>query len=68
MFDISANRDLGRLLWQFFAFTFAFSMFMSGFALFAQRRYSWHGEAFGPEQVGYVYGFLGLLGVILQGG
>jgi len=59
---------LGPLLWQFFAFTFAFSMFMSGFALFAQRRYIWHGEAFGPEQVGYVYAFLGLLGVILQGG
>jgi MFS family permease len=59
---------LGRLLWQFFAFTFAFSMFMSGFALFAERRYTWHGQAFGPQQVGYVYAFLGLLGVILQGG
>jgi MFS transporter, DHA1 family, tetracycline resistance protein len=59
---------LGPLLWQFFAFTFAFSMFMSGFALFAERRYRWHGQAFGPQQVGYVYAFLGLLGVILQGG
>src|SRR5580658_5926068 len=59
---------LAPLLWQFFAFTFAFSMFMSGFALFAERRYTWHGEAFGPQQVGYVYAFLGLLGVILQGG
>jgi MFS transporter, DHA1 family, tetracycline resistance protein len=59
---------LGPLLWKFFAFTFAFSMFMSGFALFAERRYSWHGQAFGPQQVGYVYAFLGLLGVILQGG
>jgi MFS transporter, DHA1 family, tetracycline resistance protein len=59
---------LGPLLWQFFAFTFAFSMFMSGFALFAERRYTWHGQPFGPQQVGYVYAFLGLLGVILQGG
>jgi MFS family permease len=59
---------LAPLLWQFFAFTFAFSMFMSGFALFAERRYTWHGEAFGVQQVGYVYAFLGLLGVILQGG
>jgi len=59
---------LAPLLWQFFAFTFAFSMFMSGFALFAERRYTWHGQAFGPQQVGYVYAFLGLLGVILQGG
>jgi MFS family permease len=59
---------LGRLLWQFFAFTFAFSMFMSGFALFAERRYVWHGQPFGVTQVGYVYAFLGFLGVILQGG
>jgi MFS family permease len=59
---------LAPLLWQFFAFTFAFSMFMSGFPLFAERRYTWHGEKFGPQQVGYVYAFLGLLGVILQGG
>jgi MFS family permease len=59
---------LGPLLWQFFAFTFAFSMFMSGFALFAERRYAWHGQPFGPQQVGYVYAFLGLLGVIIQGG
>ena len=59
---------LAPLLWQFFAFTFAFSMFMSGFPLFAERRYAWHGQAFGAQQVGYVYAFLGLLGVILQGG
>jgi MFS family permease len=59
---------LAPLLWQFFAFTFAFSMFMTGFPLFAERRYEWHGQAFGPQQVGYVYAFLGLLGVILQGG
>ena len=59
---------LGRLLWQFFAFTFAFSMFMTGFPLFAERRYFWHGMPFQTEQVGYVYAFLGFLGVILQGG
>jgi MFS family permease len=59
---------LAPLLWQFFAFTFAFSMFMTGFPLFAERRYTWHNQAFGPQQVGYVYAFLGLLGVILQGG
>jgi DHA1 family tetracycline resistance protein-like MFS transporter len=59
---------LAPLLWQFFAFTFAFSMFMSGFPLFAERRYTWHGQAFAAQQVGYVYAFLGLLGVILQGG
>ena len=60
--------ELAPLLWQFFAFTFAFSLFMSGFALFAERRYTWQGQPFGPKQVGYVYAFVGFLGIILQGG
>lgn len=59
---------LAPLLWQFFAFTFAFSFFMSGFALFAERRYTWNGAPFGPKQVGYVYAFVGFLGIVLQGG
>lgn len=60
--------QLAPLLWQFFAFTFAFSLFMSGFPLFAERRYQWQGHPFGPKEVGYVYAYLGMLGVILQGG
>lgn len=59
---------LSPLLWQFFAFTLAFSMFMSGFPLFAERRFVWHGRPFGPKEVGYTYAYLGMLGVILQGG
>ena len=60
--------NLAPLLWQFFAFTFIFSMFMSGFPLFAERRFEWQGHPFGPKEVGYVYAYLGFLGVILQGG
>ena len=60
--------ELAPLLWQFFAFTMAFSIFMSGFPLFAERRFAWHGHPFGPKEVGYIYAYLGLLGVILQGG
>jgi MFS family permease len=59
---------LGPLLWQFFAFIFAFSTFMSGFALFAERRFTWAGHPFGPREVGYVYAYVGVLGIILQGG
>ena len=59
---------LAPLLWQFFAFTLAFSMFISGFPLFAERRFQWHGRAFGPKEVGYTYAYIGLLGVVLQGG
>lgn len=54
--------ELGRLLGQFLFFAFSFAMFISGFALFAERRFQ-----YGPKQVGYVFAYVGLLGVILQG-
>ncbi|HKW97652.1 MAG TPA: MFS transporter [Bryobacteraceae bacterium] len=59
---------LAELLWQFWAFAFAFAIFMSGFALFAERRYTWGGHPFGPKEVGYVFAYVGFLGIILQGG
>lgn len=60
--------ELGLLLAQFFAFVFPFAMFNVGFPLFAERRYTWNGASYGPVQVGYFYAYVGLLGVILQGG
>ncbi len=59
---------LSSLLWQFFAFMFCFSLFMSGFPLFAERRFTWDGHAFGAKEVGYIYAYVGVLGIILQGG
>jgi len=59
---------LGRLLAQFFAFAFAFATFTSGFALFAERTFAWHGKPFGPREVGYLFAYAGFLGIILQGG
>lgn len=59
---------LGPLLWQFLAFALTFSLFMTGFPLFAERRFIWQGHPFGAKEVGYVYAYLGFLGVILQGG
>ena len=59
---------LAPLLWQFATFIFGFSAFMSGFALFAERRFTWDGQPFGPKQVGLVYAYVGLLAIILQGG
>jgi MFS family permease len=59
---------LGSLLWQFLAFIFSFSTFMSGFALFAERRFTWQGHAFGTREVGYIYAYVGIIGIILQGG
>ena len=52
---------------EFFLFTFAFATFTSGFALFAERRFTWHGAAFGPKEVGYVFMYSGFLGILVQG-
>jgi MFS family permease len=59
---------LASLLYQFFAFGFAFAAFTSGFALFAERRLTWDGQPFGVKQVGYMFAYAGFLGIILQGG
>src|SRR5271166_4227134 len=59
---------VSQLLWQFWAFAFTFSTFVAGFALFAERRFTWNGHPFGPKEVGYVFAYVGFLGIILQGG
>lgn len=59
---------LAGLLTQFFSFCVMFSLFITGFALFAERRFLVHGRPFGPKEVGYLYAYSGLLGLIIQGG
>jgi MFS transporter, DHA1 family, tetracycline resistance protein len=59
--------QLATRLWQFLCFIFGFSMFTSGFPLFAERRLIWHGSPFGPEQTGFVYAWAGFLGILTQG-
>lgn len=59
---------LGGVLAEFFFYQMAFAMFISGFALFAERRFSWHGKAFTPHEIGLLYAFSGLLGILVQGG
>lgn len=56
-----------RLL-QFLFYMLSFSMFFSGFALFAERRYVWAGHPFGPREIGLGFAYVGLLGIVLQGG
>ncbi len=60
--------ELARLLAQWLLFSLSFSTFVSGFALFAERRYHWHGQAVGVREVGYLFAFNGLLGIFMQGG
>jgi MFS family permease len=56
------------LLLEFFFYWFAFSMFMSGFALFAERRYAIGGNHFTAKEIGWVFALAGLVGVLVQGG
>jgi MFS family permease len=59
---------LRERLFQFLFFITSFSVFISGFALFAERRFVWQGHPFGPREIGYLFGYIGFLGIILQGG
>ena len=58
---------LATMLFQFFLFSFGFAMFTAGMPLFVERRLTWDGVAFGPEQVGYTWALAGLFGVFWQG-
>lgn len=68
-FDFSTYREyfrrpqLGAIYLQFFLFTFAFSAFTSGFALFAEARFHWT-----ARETGYLFTYAGLVGIIMQGG
>lgn len=66
--DAFKDARLAPLLWQFFAFTLAFSTFFSGFALFAERRFTHNSLPFGAKEVGYVFAFSGGAGIVIQGG
>jgi MFS family permease len=66
--ELFTRRGLRGLLGQFFAYVFSFSLFTSGFALFAERRFTWHGMPFSPREVGFLFAYSGFLGIVLQGG
>ncbi|MGC4082791.1 MAG: MFS transporter [Vicinamibacterales bacterium] len=53
---------------QFLCYALAFSSFLSGFALFAERRFVWSGRPFGPQEIGAVFAFVGLFAVAMQAG
>ena len=60
---------LRSLYIQFFLFTFAFSAFISGFALYAERRFvTSSGHAWTATEVGYLFAYSGFIGIIWQGG
>jgi MFS family permease len=62
------EKELSRLLAEWLFFSFSFSTFISGFALFAERRYTWNGHPVGVKEVGYLFALSGFIGIIMQGG
>ena len=54
---------LGLVLAIYFLFVFAFSIMTTVFALFTMYRFD-----FGPEHNGYLFAYVGLLAVVVQGG
>lgn len=67
-FESFQDANVAPYLLQFFAFIFSFSLFIAGFALFAERRFVYGGLPFGAREVGYVFAYVGLLGILIQGG
>lgn len=57
---------LGSFLRQFLFFVFAFSLIISGFALFAERRFLFDGRPPGAREIGYIFAYAGLLGLIIH--
>ncbi len=55
-----------RLFWLLALFYLAFSTFISGLALFLAGRLRWHGQPFGPQQIGLYFTYAGLIGIIVQ--
>lgn len=54
---------------QFFFFVFAFGIFSNGLALFLEQNFTnSQGVSFGPREVGYLFSYCGVLGIIVQGG
>ncbi len=66
--ELFQDKEISPLLWQFSAFIAAFALFFSGFALFAERRFTHGGISFGAREVGYVLAYGGVLGIFIQGG
>jgi MFS family permease len=60
--------ELGRLLAVFFVYMFSFSLFIGGFALYAERHYMWGDHYFRPREIGFAFAGSAVVGLIVQGG
>ena len=61
-----ADPRTGGLFWLLTVFYFAFSLFVSGFALFLAARVTVHGAAVDPEAIGVLFAYAGLINLVIQ--
>jgi DHA1 family tetracycline resistance protein-like MFS transporter len=61
--DALARKTLARLLLIFFLAILAFGGMEAVFALWAMAQFGW-----GPEQIGYIFSYVGVLSAVMQGG
>jgi MFS family permease len=61
--DALARKTLARLLLIFFLAILAFGGMEAVFALWAMAQFGW-----GPEQIGYIFTYVGVLSAVMQGG
>ena len=64
--ELLKDHNLKSYYLSFLAFSFSFSLLVSGLALFCERRLKWHGDVFGPQQVGYLLAFSGVINLLVQ--
>ena len=64
--EFSKDPVVAKLLIQFMAFSFSFSLFVSGLALFCASRFQWKGHPFGAPEVGSVFTYSGAINLTVQ--
>lgn len=63
---MSREPKIFRLLQSFFYFNLAFTGMIVGVPLVLQKKVEWFGVPFSASHVGWLYSYLGLLGIIVQ--
>lgn len=68
-FSLRTDRSLRSLLVVFFLFVFIFAFFTQGIALFSQAFYiNGEGNAYGAREIGFLFAYCGVIGILIQGG
>ena len=65
---IFRKKSFRPLFLLFFAFVFAFAFFSQGIGIFSQATFTiGNGSPYGPREIGYLFAYCGVIGIIIQG-